>query len=204
MPAGTDWTRDEHLIALRIYLGTPFGRLHGRNPEIIEVARAIGRTPNAVAMKTTQFANLDPDLDRRGLSNTSAADREVWAEFTANPEQVAYEAETVAESLNVARTETVLPTSRAQASRSDDSIDQELVTASPPQTEAEAIVRIRRVQTFFRAAILTSYESRCAMTGLAVPTLLVASHIVPWSDDVSRRADPRNGILFERAIRSRI
>jgi predicted restriction endonuclease len=60
------------------------------------------------------------------------------------------------------------------------------------------------VQAFFRAAVLTSYDGRCAVTGLATSELLVASHIIPWSQSVERRADPRNGIclsaLFDRAF----
>lgn len=65
-------------------------------------------------------------------------------------------------------------------------------------------MRARRVQSFFRAAVLTSYENRCAITGLAVPELLTASHIIPWKVSVERRADPRNGLclnaLFDRAF----
>ena len=45
-------------------------------------------------------------------------------------------------------------------------------------TDLERLVRVRRVQGFFRASVLASYEFRCAVTGLAVPELLNASHIV--------------------------
>ena len=46
-----DWTRDQQLIALRVYMRMPFGKLHGRNPDIISLAERIGRTPNALAIK---------------------------------------------------------------------------------------------------------------------------------------------------------
>ena len=36
------WTRDQQLIALRLYMRTPFGKLHGRNPQIIQLASHIG------------------------------------------------------------------------------------------------------------------------------------------------------------------
>lgn len=72
------------------------------------------------------------------------------------------------------------------------------------ETEPEALVRVRRVQSFFRNAVLTSYEHRCALTNLAVPELLNASHIIPWSLSEKRRADPSNGIclnaLHDRAF----
>jgi hypothetical protein len=56
------WTRDQLLLALRLYMRLPFGRLHRLNPEIIQLAGQIGRTPNAMAMKACNFANLDPAL----------------------------------------------------------------------------------------------------------------------------------------------
>lgn len=51
-------------------------------------------------------------------------------------------------------------------------------------------------QTFFRAAVLSAYNRQCCVTGLAVPQLLVASHIVPWRIDNVNRVNPRNGLLL--------
>ena len=45
------WTRQELLVAFALYCRLPFGRLHSRNPEIVQFAEAIGRTPSALAMK---------------------------------------------------------------------------------------------------------------------------------------------------------
>jgi predicted restriction endonuclease len=74
----------------------------------------------------------------------------------------------------------------------------------PTATEVARLVRARRVQSFFRAAVLTSYGSHCAITGLGDPRLLIASHIIPWSVNERRRADPTNGLclnaLFDRAF----
>jgi hypothetical protein len=74
------WSRDELLIALRLYMRSPFGKLDGRNPEIISLAEHIRRTPNALAMKACNFASLDPAFrasNRKGLSGASEADREM-------------------------------------------------------------------------------------------------------------------------------
>ena len=91
------WLQDELLIVFRLYCRTPFGRLHQRNPEIVELARLIGRTPGAVAMKACNFASLDPQQQARSikaLGNVSRADRELWEAFAHNSEAVAQEAET--------------------------------------------------------------------------------------------------------------
>lgn len=138
-------------------------------------------------MKACNFASLDPHHQKRGVSalgNVSKADRELWGRFVADPEAVAAEAETVAMESDMR------------------SVDAELPGDGP--TEVERTIRARRVQSFFRATVLTSYNCRCALTGLAVRELLNASHIIPWSDDVARRADPHNGIclnaLHDRAF----
>jgi hypothetical protein len=63
-------------------------------------------------------------------------------------------------------------------------------------TEVTRIARTPRVQGFFRAAVLASYEYRCALSDIALPELLNASHIIPWKVHTARRADPRNGIAL--------
>src|SRR6266446_2554242 len=90
------WSQDGLLAAFRLYCRTPFGRLHRLNPEIIELAALLGRTPSAVAMKACNFASLDPAQKARkvkALANVSQADRKLWESFHANPETIAAEAE---------------------------------------------------------------------------------------------------------------
>jgi HNH endonuclease len=178
------------------------------------LAQAIGRTPDAVVYKACNFASLDPFHQARGVKgfgNVSRADRVLWTEFAQNSEAVAAEAESAWERL-------VSPQIRGDQFSSnrcpppgspEESAPLPLPDATIPSfptgpTEAERLVRTRRVQTFFRSAVLASYDFRCALTGLAVPELLTASHIIPWNENVERRADPRNGIalnaLYDRAF----
>jgi predicted restriction endonuclease len=51
----------------------------------------------------------------------------------------------------------------------------------PRATEAERLVIQRVGQDVFREALLTYWDGRCAVTGIAHPRLLRASHIKPWS-----------------------
>ena len=66
----------------------------------------------------------------------------------------------------------------------------------PEGRTRETIIRARINQGFFRAAVLAAYGSRCCITGLSVPQLLNASHIVPWSIDLKNRTNPRNGLCL--------
>ncbi len=70
--------------------------------------------------------------------------------------------------------------------------------ALPRSTEAERLVIQRVGQNVFRSGLLEYWEGRCAITGLAVPELLRASHIKPWADCGSdaERLDVFNGLLL--------
>lgn len=64
-------------------------------------------------------------------------------------------------------------------------------------TEAEAIVRGRIGQDLYREALLEYWDGCCAVTGLAVPELLRASHAKPWADATdAERLDVHNGLLL--------
>jgi len=90
------WSRDELILAINLYCKTPFGKIHNRNPDIISLAKSLGRTPNSISYKLANFASLDLSLDRKGASNVSKLDKEVWSEFNANWDNMAYESEKLA------------------------------------------------------------------------------------------------------------
>jgi putative restriction endonuclease len=68
----------------------------------------------------------------------------------------------------------------------------------PTTTEAERIVIQRVGQDIFRASLIDFWQGRCAITGLAVPELLRASHAKPWAhcDGDAERLDVHNGLLL--------
>lgn len=179
--ARRNWTREELIVAFNLYCRTPFGRIHNRNPEIIETAEAIGRSPSALSWKLANFSRFDPSVTGRdlvGATHGSSLDRQVWEEFNANWEQLAFESEKL-------RT-------RFLGLRLED----EDVEEFPEGRVRESKVMVRVNQGFFRSTILAAYEGRCCLTGLAIPELLNASHIVPWSVDEKNRTNPRNGLCL--------
>lgn len=184
MPRNTSWTRKELIVAYNLYCKLPFGRLHNRNPEIISLANLIGRTPSAVAWKLSNFARLDPSLQRRGIAGAthgSKRDKEVWDEFTQDWERLSFESEQLLAQMKGASVE--------RATNID-------VSDLPAGMERETVVRMRVNQGFFRSAILAAYNSKCCITGLAIPELLNASHIVPWAVDCHNRINPQNGLCL--------
>lgn len=183
------WRREELLKALQLYLLTPFGRIHARNPQVRELAIELGRTASAVALKMVNFASLDPTLSQRGMANASRLDREVWDEFFAD----------MSASLAVSDP-TEVRTAFAEAQRPFAT----QVMKFPEGIDVVRSVKTRVNQDFFRRLVLASYNNRCALTGIEAPELLVASHIVPWSKNKDVRTTPHNGIclnsLHDRAF----
>ena len=51
-----NWNMAEVRAALALYLRTNFGRFHKTNPDVITLARQLGRTPSAVALKLGNLA----------------------------------------------------------------------------------------------------------------------------------------------------
>ncbi len=68
----------------------------------------------------------------------------------------------------------------------------------PRTTEAERLVIQRVGQNVFRDALMTYWGGRCAVTGVAEPRLLRASHIKPWAkcETDAERLDVYNGLLL--------
>jgi len=155
------------------------------------MAKLLGRTSNAVAMKLVNFASFDPVHKKRGikgLANASHQDMSVWEEFNSNPNKLAEESEEA--SLRLSGFPEPPP-------------EEDLEIPTGP-TEATLTRPMRLVQRFFRRSVLVSYRFTCAFCGLNIPELLNASHIIPWKDNINLRADPRNGFclccLHDRAF----
>jgi len=79
----------------------------------------------------------------------------------------------------------------------DDEVAQRIINSDEvPETEKEAIVVARRGQGRFRQNV-SQQESWCRLTGVANPSLLIASHIKPWRDcEPGERLDGSNGLLL--------
>ena len=176
------WTHEELIIAFNLYCKTPFGRIHINNPDIVSLAKLIKRTPYAVSWKLANFASLDTSIKQKGASHGGKADTRVYEEFCDDWERLGFESEKLLAEF--------LGKPLVEVAEIDNS------TLPKEGKEREAAVKIRVNQSFFRRTILASYESKCCITGLTVTDLLIASHIVPWSNDTVNRLNPRNGLCL--------
>lgn len=183
----TLWSKDQVKLAFHLYCQIPFGKIDSRNKQVIALAKVIGRTPSAVAMKMLNISSLDPAITssgRSGLGNASSLDREVWEEFHADWERLAVESQLLREQLEQGGVEAEEPESN-------------VLTPEDFTGETRRVLTEQRIkQNFFRKAVMSSYRGRCCMSGLSEPKLLIASHIVPWSKDKTNRLNPSNGLCL--------
>ena len=137
-----------------------------------------------MVMKLGNFGSFDPELKKRGvkgLTNSSKLDKEIWDEFNDNWEELAFESEIlVAKFLG----------------KGPETLETPDIKELPAGKERESLVKTRVNQNFFRSTVLASYHNKCCITGINLPELLVASHIIPWSKSEKDRMDPRNGLCL--------
>lgn len=95
-----DWTRDETILALELYLACGASIPSGRDQRVIKLSERLRslaihprgnrvesfRNPDGVSFK---LQNLRQVASGKGLANVSKTDREVWAAFGGKPEEVA-------------------------------------------------------------------------------------------------------------------
>ena len=178
---GTLWNREELILAFELYCRIPFQKTKANNREVQDLASLLHRTPAAVARKLGNFGAFDPALqkvDIKGLTHTSKLDREIWDEFHADWNALVWEASLLRKKL-----------------ANGHLIDQSIRIPRGP-SETMRLTKQRVHQAFFRDAVLSSYNATCCITGLALRECLIASHIVPWSEDDRFRTDPTNGLCL--------
>lgn len=181
-----NWSREELILAFNLYLKLPFGKMHKRTPEIIELAALLGRTPSSIGMRLGNFASCDPQLQARGIGGLKGGMNQVkpiWDEFYDNQEALVF----LSEEILAERQKTTV-----EAKYKDilnDVVHLEGKTAL-------RLVKTRVNQYVFRTMVLNNFSSKCCITGMDMPELLVASHIVPWNANEKERLNPHNGLCL--------
>lgn len=186
------WTREELILTLSVYFQLPFGRLNRTTKEVKELAHLIGRSDNSAALRLVNFAACDPYITESGRTGMIAGMKickPVWDEFAGNKEKLFLEAQRIKANLLHQPIEEILHIT-----------DKEL-----EGKEKETVIKQRVNQSAFRSMILYNYEEHCAITGINIPDLLIASHIIPWADSTpAQKLNPENGIclsaLYDKAF----
>jgi putative restriction endonuclease len=191
---GNLWTREEMILAFNLYLKLPFGKMHTRTPEIIELANLMGRSVNSVTLRLVNFASCDPYHQQRGVKGMIGGQKQcqpIWDEFANNREALVFESE------------------RILAEKEHQTIETKFNELLFDIKDLKGETKVREVKTrvnqsVFRLMVLANYNRQCAITGIDIPDLLFASHIIPWAANENERLNPENGIclsaLYDKAF----
>jgi putative restriction endonuclease len=184
--ARDNWNKEQLIVALNLYWKIPYNKISGSSNSVIKrIAPIINRTPAALAYKLMNFTSLDSEkqkIGNKGKSAASSADKEIWHEYFGQWEALALDSLVILSNLQNKPIEETLD------------LDPELKFAEGK--EKERIVKTRVNQNDFRQRILASYNQKCSITGISFTSLLVASHIIPWSKNTKERLNPKNGICL--------
>lgn len=196
------WSEEELILTLAVYFQLPFGRLNFGTPEVIELASYLNnRNANSAAMRLNNFAACDPSIAgtigpnghiRKGLEGGKDKCLPIWNKYKDNREALFEEAAKIRARIKNIKVEQTLT--------AEDQVEVAKLTGRT----REQLVKTRINQDAFRKMILNNYDNKCAITGIDIPQLLIASHIVPWAANTSTRLDPENGIclsaLYDKAF----
>ncbi len=177
------------LVALNVYDKLPFGKFDKGNRLIIDLATRMGRTPSSLAMKLSNLASLDPYHQARGvggLQKATIGDRAMWQEYRDHHDELAVAGEE--QFMKFYSADEVLSIGKEQKPR--------IIEEPVGPLEKYMPQKVRVGQRYFRQIVLNAYGGKCAVTGIEVRSLLVASHIIPWSKAEAHRLDPSNGIAL--------
>ena len=163
------WSREELILAFNLYLKIPFGKIHSTNKDVIHLAQLIGRTPNSVALRLVNFASVDPVLKERGVKGMDGGKKivqPIWDEFFNNQEELIFLSEKIL------------------AEKENFTVEQKFENLFFDIKELKGEVKLREIKTrvnqnVFRQMVISNYTGKCAISGIDIPELLVASHIVP-------------------------
>lgn len=61
---------------------------------------------------------------------------------------------------------------------------------------------VRPEQAAFRRSLMSRYNGKCAVTDCSVEATLQAAHVIPFSESMALRNEPRNGLLLRADVHS--
>jgi len=177
------WTRDEFIVAFNLYLTIEYKKISDQNPDVIKLAKLINRSPGSISIRLANFASVDPRRGKGGMKNGGKSIQSIWDEFYENREELLFQSEEI-----LANKENISIENKYDELLFDlKGLKGETVTRE---------IKARVNQYVFRKMVLTNYYSKCAITGIDIPELLFASHIIPWSKNADERLNIENGICF--------
>lgn len=169
------WTDKDIIVAYALYCITPMKNINIKNQVILKVAEKMNLSPASLILRMKNFKFLD--TKSKGLGHVAKLDQKIFEEFKQNWGQLSLIAEEIT-GLSL--------------------FDTSPINGSKPISSLTHKSLVSRERHAFRASIFANYEGACAISGITVPSLLIASHLKPYNRCRSQaeRTSIRNGVLL--------
>lgn len=171
------WSREDIIIAYALYCITPLNQIRATNKLIQQVAENFPHSISSLLMRMHNFSSIDPNSNVKGAGHVAKLDCHIFEEFKNDWGSLSVQAENL--------------TGLAL-------FDANPLNGAKPISSLTDKNKVSRERHFFRASVFASYENTCCISGMTLPTMLIASHIKPFRScrTTSERTDPANGLLL--------
>lgn len=178
------------MLVMNLYTKIQYGQFNNRNKQVIELAQLIGKTPGAVAYKLVHLSSQDPFHQNRGikgLANPGKNAIAIYKEFQEDWNEMLFQSEVLLAKMKNTTIEEEYPESiksSFSALKGKEGVD------------VKRNVKSRVGQNLFRKIVLNNYSTECTICRLNIDNLLIASHILKWSESPKERLNPSNGLCL--------
>ena len=152
------WSREDIIIAYALYCVTPLGKINPSNKVIQQVTEIIPHSVASIVMRMRNFRYIDPKVSS-GLKNVAKADRMIYEEFKHDWGSLSLEAETLT---GLA----IFDSSPLQGAKPLSSLTNHGRVSRNDTSSSRRCLRLTTTGALYPAAL---------------PQMLVASHIKPYS-----------------------
>lgn len=200
---GITWDENEITLCLGLYYLYSSGMVSYKKG-VIKLGNLLGRSEGSVKLKLGNISNCDNPL--KGLPNINKLDLIVFKKYGNNLDNLFLD---IGKILSMEayrnRDASILLDNNPYSDLYDTNLPdhdclRDSSLADYSAEDKEGFVRVREKQWAFRMSLLSNYGRTCCVSGIVMPQLLVASHIVPWAADKTKRLDPSNGLLLNAML----
>lgn len=189
-------------MAFALYIVLEPRECDDKGPDVQRLAFFLHRTPSAVALKIWNIAAYDTNRKahgRVGMQHGSKLDAQVWQWHKETPDTFMEEClDLLQNALWEANRVNFSPTPLASDRHSSLETASRILSTHVPEGKERVALTLQRVnQSYFRNSLMQNYLHTCCITGIQIPTLLIASHIKPWKASTpTEKTAASNGLLL--------
>lgn len=191
------------MMAFALYIVLEPRECDDKGLDVQRLASFLHRTPNSVALKIWNIAAHDINrqaLGKAGMKHGSKLDSQVWQWYAEAPDTFMEEClDLLQHALLQADAQHFHPAPLASDRYSPlESATKLLLNKHNPEGDERETTTLQRVnQAYFRNSLLQNYQRTCCITGMQIPSLLIASHIKPWKASTpTEKTAASNGLLL--------